>query len=157
MPRLIKRIKAVISGGFKSEYNIGGVPDPFLQVETLKLLRLLSSKDSESSDQLGDLLAFVGAEGPGDADRDEDGQLVYRGERGAVRDGEDDPAPGDRERSARAGREHPREVPAAQRQQHPLRGAVDAAEGGWRAGLSRRWRSWITPRWRGTAAPSWAA
>lgn len=49
----------IISGGFKSEYNVGGVPDPFLQVEMLKLLCLLATNDHESSDMLGDLLAFV--------------------------------------------------------------------------------------------------
>ena len=59
MPRLIKKMKVVISGGFKSEYNVGGVPDPFLQVEMLKLLCLLATNDHESSDMLGDLLAFV--------------------------------------------------------------------------------------------------
>ena len=52
-------MKVVISGGFKSEYNVGGVPDPFLQVEMLKLLCLLATNDHESSDMLGDLLAFV--------------------------------------------------------------------------------------------------
>ena len=52
-------MKAIISSGFKSEYNVGGVPDPFLQVEMLKLLCLLATHDTESSDALGDLLAFV--------------------------------------------------------------------------------------------------
>ena len=61
VPRLIKKMKVIISGSFKSEYNIGGVPDPFLQVEMLKLLCLLATNDAESSDQLGDLLAFVAA------------------------------------------------------------------------------------------------
>ena len=59
MPRLIKKMKVIISSGFKSEYNVGGVPDPFLQVEMLKLLCLLATHDTESSDALGDLLAFV--------------------------------------------------------------------------------------------------
>ena len=35
------------------------MPDPFLQVEMLKLLCLLATHDTESSDALGDLLAFV--------------------------------------------------------------------------------------------------
>ena len=52
-------MKVVISGGFKSEYNVCGVPDPFLEVEVLKLLCLLATNDDESSDMLGDLLAFV--------------------------------------------------------------------------------------------------
>lgn len=59
VPRLIKKMKVIISGGFKSEYNVGGVPDPFLQVEMLKLLCLLATNDHDSSDMLGDLLAFV--------------------------------------------------------------------------------------------------
>lgn len=63
VPRLIKKMKVIISGSFKSEYNIGGVPDPFLQVELLKLLCLLATNDADSSDQLGDLLALVGLEG----------------------------------------------------------------------------------------------
>ena len=60
VPRLIKKMKVVISGGFKSEYNVGGVPDPFLQVEMLKLLCFLATNDHDCSDMLGDLLAFVG-------------------------------------------------------------------------------------------------
>ena len=59
VPRLIKKMKVVISGGFKSEYNVGGVPDPFLQVEMLKLLCFLATNDHDCSDMLGDLLAFV--------------------------------------------------------------------------------------------------
>lgn len=59
VPRLIKKMKVIISGGFKSEYNVGGVPDPFLQVEMLKLLCLLATNDHDCSDMLGDLLAFV--------------------------------------------------------------------------------------------------
>ena len=59
VPRLIKKMKVVISGGFKSEYNVGGVPDPFLQVEMLKLLCFLVTNDHDCSDMLGDLLAFV--------------------------------------------------------------------------------------------------
>ena len=59
VPRLIKKMKVVISSGFKSEYIVGSVPDPFLQVEMLKLLCLLATNDHESSDMLGDLLAFV--------------------------------------------------------------------------------------------------
>ncbi|KAK8824038.1 hypothetical protein WA556_003363 [Blastocystis sp. ATCC 50177/Nand II] len=59
VPRLIKKMKVIISSGFKSEYNVGGVPDPFLQVEMLKLLCLLATHDTESSDALGDLLAFI--------------------------------------------------------------------------------------------------
>ena len=57
MPRLIKKMKVIISGGFKSEYNVGGVPDPFLQVEMLKLLCLLATNDADSSDALGESLA----------------------------------------------------------------------------------------------------
>lgn len=60
VPRLIKKMKTIISGGFKSEYNVGGVPDPFLQVEMLKLLCMLATNDHDSSDALGDLLALVG-------------------------------------------------------------------------------------------------
>lgn len=64
------------------------------------------------------------------SDRDQDGQFVHGGQRGALRDREDHHEHRRRERPARAGRQHPREVPAAQRQQHPLRGAVDAAQDG---------------------------
>ena len=66
MPRLIKKMKVIISGGFKSEYNVGGVPDPCLQVEMLKLLCLRAPHDADSSDALGDLLAFVLAVGEAD-------------------------------------------------------------------------------------------
>lgn len=59
VPRLIKKMKVIISSGFKSEYIVGSVPDPFLQVEMLKLLCLLATNDHECSDMLGDLLALV--------------------------------------------------------------------------------------------------
>ena len=84
VPRLIKKMKVIISGGFKSEYNVGGVPDPFLQVEMLKLLCLLATNDHDSSDMLGDLLAFVDVSSLSHADRYQDRQLLHGGQRGAL-------------------------------------------------------------------------
>ena len=49
----------MISAGFKSEYNVGGVPDPFLQVEMLKLLCMLARNDAKSSEMLVEVLAQV--------------------------------------------------------------------------------------------------
>ena len=82
VPRLIKKMKVIISGGFKSEYNVGGVP--FLQVEMLKLLCLLATNDHDSSDMLGDLLAFVDVFSLSHADRHQDRQLLHGGQRGAL-------------------------------------------------------------------------
>ena len=59
IPSLNKKLKNVISAGFKSEYNVGGVPDPFLQVEMLKLLCMLARNDAKSSEMLVEVLAQV--------------------------------------------------------------------------------------------------
>ncbi|KAK8793438.1 hypothetical protein WA158_004797 [Blastocystis sp. Blastoise] len=59
VPRLQKRLRTIISGGYKSEHSVTGVPDPFLQVEILKLLSLLCHGDVDSSDILSDILALI--------------------------------------------------------------------------------------------------
>ena len=42
-----------------AEYDVGGTNDPFLQVATLRLLRLLGRGDATASDAMSDVLAQV--------------------------------------------------------------------------------------------------
>lgn len=59
VPRLVKRLRTIISGGYKSEHSVNGVPDPFLQARLLSLLSLLCHNDVDTSDILSDILAMV--------------------------------------------------------------------------------------------------
>ena len=59
VPRLVKRLRTIISGGYKSEHSVNGVPDPFLQARLLSLLSLLCHNDVDTSDILSDILAMI--------------------------------------------------------------------------------------------------
>ena len=57
---LVKIMKHLATAGFTSaEHTVRGVPDPFLQVKVLNLLRLLGKGNTELSDAMGDVLAQV--------------------------------------------------------------------------------------------------
>lgn len=45
--------------GYSPEHDVCGVSDPFLQIKILRLLRLLGTNDSESSEAMNDILAQV--------------------------------------------------------------------------------------------------
>jgi AP-1 complex subunit gamma-1 len=59
-PTLVKMLRNLVTNtGFSPEHDVGGVADPFLQVQLLTLLRLLGSNNVEASEQMNDVLAQV--------------------------------------------------------------------------------------------------
>ena len=50
VPRLIKRLRVVISGNGKAECAVDSVPDPFVQVNMLHLLSILAEDDKEATE-----------------------------------------------------------------------------------------------------------
>jgi len=59
VPMLVKMLKNLQSPGHAQEYEIGGIPDPFLQVQLLTLLRLLGAKNEKASEEMNDVLSRV--------------------------------------------------------------------------------------------------
>ena len=59
VPTLVKMLRNLLSSGFSPEHDIGGISDPFLQVQILTLLRLLGTGDPDASDEMNDILAQV--------------------------------------------------------------------------------------------------
>lgn len=59
VPTLVKMLRSLLTSGYNPEYDVGGITDPFLQVQILTLLRLLGSNDQETSDEMNDVLAQV--------------------------------------------------------------------------------------------------
>jgi AP-1 complex subunit gamma-1 len=59
VPMLVKMLRNLLSSGYSPEYDVGGISDPFLQVQLLTLLRLLGAKDGKASEEMNDVLAQV--------------------------------------------------------------------------------------------------
>ena len=59
VPMLVKMLRNLLSSGYSPEYDVGGISDPFLQVQLLTLLRLLGSKNEKASEEMNDVLAQV--------------------------------------------------------------------------------------------------
>ena len=59
VPNLVKILKSLSTSGYAPEHDVTGVTDPFLQVKLLRLLRVLAVGDSETSEQINDILAQV--------------------------------------------------------------------------------------------------
>eukprot|EP00934_Nitzschia_sp_Nitz4_P007380 Nitzschia sp. Nitz4//scaffold29_size155292//94841//97853//NITZ4_002670-RA/size155292-augustus-gene-0.209-mRNA-1//1//CDS//3329546484//7370//frame0 len=59
VPMLVKMLRNLLSSGYSPDYEIGGISDPFLQVQLLTLLRLLGSKNEKASEEMNDVLAQV--------------------------------------------------------------------------------------------------
>jgi len=59
VPSLVKILRNLQSGGYASEHDIGGIADPFLQVQLLTLLRLLGTNNEKASEEMNDVLAQV--------------------------------------------------------------------------------------------------
>ncbi|XP_064467408.1 AP-1 complex subunit gamma-1-like isoform X2 [Ornithodoros turicata] len=59
VPNLVRVLKNLIMAGYSPEHDVCGVSDPFLQVNILRLLRLLGKNDAESSEAMNDILAQV--------------------------------------------------------------------------------------------------
>lgn len=61
VPNLCKVLRSLLQTGFSPEHDVGGITDPFLQVQILRLLRILGKGNAEASDQMTDILAQVAA------------------------------------------------------------------------------------------------
>eukprot|EP00833_Pecoramyces_ruminatium_P005917 jgi/Orpsp1_1/1179949/evm.model.c7180000071519.1 len=59
VPRLVRILRNLITNNFSAEHDVNGVSDPFLQVQILRLLRLLGHNNVEASDLMNDVLAQV--------------------------------------------------------------------------------------------------
>lgn len=61
VPKLLSHIKLLITTGYSPEYDVKGIPDPFLFVALIKNLRIILQNDSDSQnlELLNDLLTQV--------------------------------------------------------------------------------------------------
>ncbi|XP_047287813.1 AP-1 complex subunit gamma-like 2 isoform X8 [Homo sapiens] len=59
VPQLVHILRTLVTMGYSTEHSISGVSDPFLQVQILRLLRILGRNHEESSETMNDLLAQV--------------------------------------------------------------------------------------------------
>lgn len=56
---LVQILKNLLTSEYRAEYDVNGIVDPLLQIELLRLLRLVGKGDAESSDVMSDILAQV--------------------------------------------------------------------------------------------------
>ncbi|XP_012589513.1 PREDICTED: AP-1 complex subunit gamma-like 2 isoform X3 [Condylura cristata] len=59
VPKLVQILRTLVTTGYSAEHSISGVSDPFLQVQILRLLRILGRNHEENSETMNDLLAQV--------------------------------------------------------------------------------------------------
>lgn len=59
VPSLVKLLRNLLSMGYSPDHDVGGISDPFLQVQILTLLRLLGADDEKASEEMNDVLAQV--------------------------------------------------------------------------------------------------
>ncbi|KAH9971672.1 adaptin N terminal region-domain-containing protein [Lactifluus volemus] len=59
VPLLVRHLKSLVTTGYSPEHDVSGITDPFLQIKTLRLLRLLGTGDAPSSETMNDILAQV--------------------------------------------------------------------------------------------------
>ena len=59
VPTLVKMLRNLLSSGYAPEHDVGGISDPFLQVQLLTLLRLLGCNNVKASEEMNDVLAQV--------------------------------------------------------------------------------------------------
>ncbi|XP_020821778.1 AP-1 complex subunit gamma-like 2 isoform X3 [Phascolarctos cinereus] len=59
VPQLVQILRTLVISGYSTEHSVAGVSDPFLQVQVLKLLRILGRNHEESSEAMNDMLAQV--------------------------------------------------------------------------------------------------
>ncbi|KAL7462372.1 hypothetical protein ACHAXS_002751 [Conticribra weissflogii] len=59
VPSLVKLLRNLLSMGYSPDHDVGGISDPFLQVQLLTLLRLLGANSAKASEEMNDVLAQV--------------------------------------------------------------------------------------------------
>ncbi|XP_021099575.1 AP-1 complex subunit gamma-like 2 isoform X2 [Heterocephalus glaber] len=59
VPKLVQILRTLVTTGYSTEHSISGISDPFLQVQILRLLRILGRNHEKSSETMNDLLAQV--------------------------------------------------------------------------------------------------
>jgi AP-1 complex subunit gamma-1 len=59
VPALVKLLRNLLSMGYSPEHEVGGISDPFLQVQILTVLRLLGTNNENASEEMNDVLAQV--------------------------------------------------------------------------------------------------
>ncbi|CAM9703895.1 unnamed protein product [Pylaiella littoralis] len=59
VPSLVRLMRNLLNTGFSSEYDVAGVTDPFLQVQVLRLLRLLGQHSQDASEEVNSILSQV--------------------------------------------------------------------------------------------------
>ncbi|KAL9189428.1 hypothetical protein ACHAXT_009103 [Thalassiosira profunda] len=59
VPSLVKLLRNLLSMGYSPDHDVGGISDPFLQVQILTLLRLLGAGNAKASEEMNDVLAQV--------------------------------------------------------------------------------------------------
>ena len=59
VPMLVKMLRNLLGSGYAPEHDVGGISDPFLQVQLLTLLRLLGCNNVKASEEMNDVLAQV--------------------------------------------------------------------------------------------------
>ncbi|KAL3793991.1 hypothetical protein ACHAW5_008166 [Stephanodiscus triporus] len=59
VPSLVKLLRNLLSMGYSPDHDVGGISDPFLQVQILTLLRILGANNAKASEEMNDVLAQV--------------------------------------------------------------------------------------------------
>mmetsp|Transcript_10726 Transcript_10726/g.10252 ORF Transcript_10726/g.10252 Transcript_10726/m.10252 type:complete len:973 (-) Transcript_10726:198-3116(-) len=59
VPWLVKLLRNLLTTGYSPDHDVGGISDPFLQVQILTLFRLLGAGDANASEEMNDVLAQV--------------------------------------------------------------------------------------------------
>lgn len=59
VPTLVKLLRNLLSMGYSPDHDVGGISDPFLQVQILTLFRLLGANNVKASEEMNDVLAQV--------------------------------------------------------------------------------------------------
>ncbi|XP_006835485.1 PREDICTED: AP-1 complex subunit gamma-like 2 isoform X2 [Chrysochloris asiatica] len=59
VPQLVQILRTLVTSGYSTEHSVSGVSDPFLQVQILRLLRILGRNHEESSETMNDLTVLT--------------------------------------------------------------------------------------------------